>query len=165
MFLSISKASEQQNRRKIHQIHEQEDNLAEQLNHITSDILTEAPDAEKSNFGPHRIVPYTYRRMNPEQIQELKQGQTQQLHERQQIRSENESVENKWVQMSENFSRTMSLIERDEMRKRHYELQRLRQENVELADEQQRAQDHIDKNVYTNEPTDEYYGMFNTTSR
>lgn len=103
--------------------------------------------------------------MNPEQIDELKNGQTQQLHERQQIRSERESVENKWVEMSENYSRAMTLIERDEMRKRRNQLMHLRQENQELADQQHRVQEHIDKKVYTNEPTEEYYGMFNTTSR
>lgn len=139
--------------------------MAEQLNHITSDILTEAPDAEKSNFGPHRIVPYTYRRMNSNQIDELKNQQNIQLHERQQIRSECESVEKQWETMTENFSRTMSLIERDEIRKRRHQLMRVRQENQELAGEQHRVRDHIEKNVYTNEPTDEYYGMFNTTSR
>lgn len=139
--------------------------MAEQLNHITSDILTESPDAEKSNYGPHRIVPYTYRRMNPNQIDELKNKQNLQLHERQRIHTEQESVENQWVTMSENFNRTMSLIERDEMRKRRHQLMRVRQENQELADEQHRARDHIEKHVYTNEPTEEYYGMFNTTSR
>lgn len=158
-------AFEQENRRKIHQIQEQEDNLAEQLNHITSDILTEGPDAEKSNFGPHRIIPYSYRRMTQEQIDALKAGQVQQLHENQKIRDEERSIETKWAQMTENQSRTMSLMERDEMRKRHYEMARMRQANQELADEQNRTRAHIDRIVYTNEPTNEYYGMFNTTSR
>ncbi|XP_063703141.1 RIB43A-like with coiled-coils protein 2 [Culicoides brevitarsis] len=158
-------ANEQENRRKIKEIQEQEDNLAEQLNHITSDILTEAPDAEKSNFGPHRIIPYSYRRMTQEQIDELKAKQKEQLHERQKLRDEQKAIEDKWDQMTENQLRTLSLIERDEMRKRHYELARMRQENEKLADEQNREREFIEKKVYTNEPTDEYYGMFNTTSR
>ncbi|CAM6032077.1 unnamed protein product, partial [Sphagnum compactum] len=158
-------AVEQANQRRLKYQQEQDDNLAEQLNHITSDILTESPDAEKSSFGSHRIVPYSYRRMNPGQVDELKNGQIQQFKEIKQDKADQETVQQQWDIMANNFTRTMTLVERDEMRKRREMLSKIRQENQDLADEQQRSKKHIDKVIYTNVPNEAYYQMFNTTSR
>lgn len=139
--------------------------MAEQLNHVTSDILTEAPDAEKSSFGPHRIVPYSYRRMNPEQKDELKNGQQEQFSEIKEIESKNESIEKQWETLTDTMTRTLTLMERDEIRRRRENLCKVRQENQELASEQYRKKEYIDKVVYTNKPDEAYYQMFNTTSR
>lgn len=92
---------------------EEADNLAEQYNHTTSDILTEAPDCEKSSFGYHRIVPYSYRRMTPEQVDKLREEQVQQLKAQQQKRADEQAVTTQWETMTNNFTRTMTIQEKE----------------------------------------------------
>lgn len=38
-------------------------------------------------------------------------------------------------------------------------------ENIRLAQEQNREREFIEKEIYTNKPTEAYYQQFNTTSR
>lgn len=107
------KANEQENLRKLKREQEEADNLAEQYNHTTSDILTESPDCQKSSFGYHRIVPYSYRRMTPEQVDKLRVEQEHQLKAQQQKKTDEQAVEKQWETMTNNFTRTMIIQEKE----------------------------------------------------
>lgn len=60
---------------------EEEDNLAEIYNNLTSDMLTENKKCAESNLGLNRIVAANYRGMTDEEIDRVFKGQKDQVHE------------------------------------------------------------------------------------
>lgn len=58
-----------------------DDNWAEIYNTITSDMLTENPDAAQSNLGPGRKIAYQSKGMTDEQKKEIKKIQLAQIEE------------------------------------------------------------------------------------
>lgn len=158
-------ASEQKHHTQIKKREEEEDNLAEQINHITSEMLTESTDAVASTFGPHRIVPYTYRRMPAAVCKEIVDERERQCLELQQKRVNCQSVDQKWEELAENFDKVMMAKESEVNAMNNAKLSGVIRLNKQLADEQKRNNEFIEKVVYTNPPTMAYFEQFNTTSR
>uniref|UniRef100_A0A1Y9HAN8 RIB43A-like with coiled-coils protein 2 n=1 Tax=Anopheles farauti TaxID=69004 RepID=A0A1Y9HAN8_9DIPT len=144
---------------------EQEDNLAEIYNNLTSDILTENPDVAKSSFGPNRVITAQYKGMSPEEIEQIRRTQEVQLEELKRKRQDEANIKQTWDQLANDFDRTVTIKERELIRRRHALGEQIRHENHLLAMEQQRKLDHLDKVVYQNRPTQEYFDQFNTCSR
>ena len=61
---------------------EQDDNMTEIANAIFSDMLTENPDQAISAFGPHRVVPDRWKGMSPEQKEQIRLKQLEQIEEK-----------------------------------------------------------------------------------
>lgn len=61
---------------------EEDDNATELANHIYGDILTENPAVALSAWGPHRVITDRWKGMSPEQIAQIKQTQEDQMKER-----------------------------------------------------------------------------------
>lgn len=162
---NLALASERKHHIAIEKRKEEEDNLAEQINHITSEMLTESLDAVDSSFGRHRVVPYTYRRMTEEESQKILEERQRQVLELQQKRINVKNAARQWDNLTENFDVLATVKDNEVKLLTNAKLSATAQQNKVLTDEQNRTKEYIDKVVYTNPPTMEYFEQFNTTSR
>ncbi|XP_058451604.1 RIB43A-like with coiled-coils protein 2 [Malaya genurostris] len=152
---------DQQEYQRIQQKREDEqDNMAEIHNHLTSDILTENPDVARSSLGPNRIVPYAYKGMSVEEMQQFRDGQEQQRQEMRRRRQEQNDNKALWDKLANQFDRMVVQKDLEVNRRRRELADSIRHENLQLSDEHQRMQI-----VYQNQPTMEYFDKFNTTTR
>lgn len=83
LLLSPNQAAEVAEQQRLAQQREQDDNCTEIYNNLTSDILTENPDVAISLYGPHRMVPYRWKGMTPEQLKKMWKTQQDQRKEKQ----------------------------------------------------------------------------------
>lgn len=60
---------------------EEEDNLAEMYNNVTSDMLTENKDCANSNFGTNRKIVTNFRGMTDEEVEKIHIEQKRQQSE------------------------------------------------------------------------------------
>lgn len=78
---NLSLASEQECRRIEKSRNDDEDNLAEIFNNLTSDMLTENPESAVSNFGSNRIITTEFRGMSQEVLENFRRDQKKQTQE------------------------------------------------------------------------------------
>jgi hypothetical protein len=143
---------------------EQQDNMAEIYNFLSSDLLKES-QPNSSNLGVNRIVPYAYKHMTSDQIEAHKLEQAKQMKDIQKRKEDEENDKKKWDEINDETNRQMTIKERAISRSIRQMNHEVRQENEELAKEQKSKNEHYDKVVNTNEPTSEFFEQFNTTSR
>lgn len=143
---------------------EQQDNLAEIYNFLSSDLLKES-QPKGSSLGPNRCIPYAYKHMSDEQIECLKKEQEQQKADICRKRMEEEEQKHQWDRLTEETYREMTLKERALSRNIRQMNANLREENEELAKQQKHKIEHFEKVINTNPPTEEFFQQFNTTSR
>lgn len=147
------------------QIADEMQKLQEIYNNYYGDFLTENPYASRSSFGPHRVVPDRWKGMTPEQLQEYYNGQIMQIDENKRRREEQHQEEERWDQLRMDQTKHAILMQRDQNRQiRELQKNQLKL-NQQLAREQKMQKDYLEKNVYSNVPTHEYFAQFNTTTR
>ncbi|XP_055687469.1 RIB43A-like with coiled-coils protein 2 [Lutzomyia longipalpis] len=144
---------------------ENEDNLAEMCNFVTSDLLTENPDAANSAFGPGRKIPYMYRGMSTEEINHIRESQSQQIAEKKERERGEKVWEDQWDGLEKKFARMSTIEERAMNRRIRAHSTKVQEENKDLAVEQKIQLEHLNGVVYRNSPTNDYFTQFNTTSR
>jgi len=81
MTAFMLQAEEQALQQRLDETKELEDKQADIYNHITGDMLTENPDVANSNFGPSRKIVYLYKGMTPEERDNVRKEQLQQIVE------------------------------------------------------------------------------------
>lgn len=130
-----------------------------------SDMLTENPEVARSSFGPHRVVTDRWKGMSPGQLHAVYDGQKYQIleDERKKMREEHEKAE--WDRQLIHQCRGGILNERQQKRDRRQMNKELCLMNHELAREQASHNEYLNKVVYTNPPTEDYFAQFNTTTR
>ncbi|XP_031800177.1 RIB43A-like with coiled-coils protein 1 [Sarcophilus harrisii] len=103
--------------------------------------------------------------MSPEQIAAIQKEQAVQRLEAQHRRKAEKRQEAEWACREQMAAQTACQLEHEQQ----VQAQKLRRDldayNKELAQEQQAKKDYLDKVVYTNEPTSQFYLQFNTSSR
>jgi hypothetical protein len=82
IFTKSLKKREQEQKKAIKKMQEQDDNMTEIANAIFSDMLTENPDQAISQFGPNRVVPDRWKGMSPEQLEQIRNEQLRQIEEK-----------------------------------------------------------------------------------
>lgn len=157
-------ANQKRENEKKRKVMEQQDNLAEIYNFLSSDLLKEH-QPKGSSLGPNRCIPYAYKHMSDEQIEKLKMDQEAQRADIDRKRLEEEQQKCQWDRLAEKTHREMTLKERALSRNIRQMNCNLREENEELAKEQKYKIDHFEKVINTNPPTEEFFEQFNTTSR
>ncbi|KAG8187879.1 hypothetical protein JTE90_002424 [Oedothorax gibbosus] len=142
---------------------EEAENLKEIEFNVFGDLLTENPTAARTPMG--RVLVDRWKGMEKAQLQEFYEGQRRQIDEKQK-KLERELFEkeewNKYILGQQNDSRYL-----DE-RARQLRLQfskSLQMENQQLAREQRQKNDYMNKVVYSNVPSKEFFDQFNTSSR
>uniref|UniRef100_A0A3P9KFZ0 RIB43A-like with coiled-coils protein 1 n=1 Tax=Oryzias latipes TaxID=8090 RepID=A0A3P9KFZ0_ORYLA len=124
---------------------EETENLAEMWHTMTSDMLTECADAGERDVGggkPPQILPDRWKGIRPEQLRSFQRDREQQCQQKQKAEEEERRKAEKMRELR---------IQMD-------------QYNMQLAREQ-RAQEYLNKKLYTNKPTKDYFYQFNTSSR
>ncbi|XP_018521393.1 RIB43A-like with coiled-coils protein 1 [Lates calcarifer] len=161
-------SAERAERLKEQQRREEREDLAEVWHTLTSDMMTECAEAAEREVGggkPPRILIDRWKGMSPEQLSAIHEEREAQLLQRQRQRDAEKIQDAAWNLQLLKLSRE---AEEEEMRAAELRRQRriqMDQYNMQLAREQQAYQEYLDKKLYTNEPTKEYFHQFNTSSR
>ncbi|XP_060678396.1 RIB43A-like with coiled-coils protein 1 [Hemiscyllium ocellatum] len=162
---NMALAAEQAAVREVEAQREMDEKFAEMGNHVYGDILTENPEVAVSAFGPHRVVTDRWKGMSPQQLEEIRRQQKQQIEENKKLRMREAQIDAEWDQQRTLAARAAMALEQQE----EEGAKRLRQEldryNNQLAKEQLAHQVYLDEEVYTNPPTAQYFLQFNTSSR
>ncbi|CAK8689591.1 RIB43A-like with coiled-coils protein 2 [Clavelina lepadiformis] len=157
--------NERKEREALNKKHEQDDNFTEISNHVFGDMLTENPGVASSAFGPHRVIPDRWKGMTPAQLEEIRRIQEQQRQEKKRLQEEEWQREMEWDRQRVAVAKAGTIMEQ-----RHGRLQEeIRRDqdsaNVHLNAEQKAHKNFLDKEVYINPPTAQYFAQFNTSSR
>ncbi|KAL5284622.1 RIBC2 family protein [Megaselia abdita] len=158
-------ATEKEIEKKLERQRTNEDNLAEIYNMLGSDMLTENPNCADSPLGAHKKIAYMYRGMNEEERIKFRQDQMAQIEKDNQRKTQDFVKEREWEEQQTNNARLLILkqMEMDKLKKKLITENKV--ENLELAKEQNDLKNFLNKKVYVNEATNEFYDKFNTTSR
>ncbi|XP_019945058.1 RIB43A-like with coiled-coils protein 1 [Paralichthys olivaceus] len=162
--LAVEKAEKLMEQRR----REERENLAEIRHTLTSDMMTECAEAAEREVGGGkalRTLTDRWKGMSPQQLSAIHGERETQCRERQRQRDAEKIQDAAWDLQLLRLSR-----EADEEEARAAELRRQTRiqmdlYNMQLAREQQAHQEYLDKKLYTNKPTKDYFYQFNTSSR
>ncbi|XP_026224669.1 RIB43A-like with coiled-coils protein 1 [Anabas testudineus] len=161
-------AAEQAEKLKEQRRSEERENLAEMWHILTSDMMTESTEAaERAVEGgrPPLVLTDRWKGMRPEQLSAIHREQETQRLQRQRQREGEKIQDAAWNLQLLKLSRE---AEEEEMRAAELRRERriqMDQYNMQLAREQKAYQEYLNKKLYTNKPTKDYFHQFNTTSR
>ncbi|XP_063236331.1 RIB43A-like with coiled-coils protein 2 [Bacillus rossius redtenbacheri] len=158
-------AEEQEAERKLDEARDREDERAEVYNLVTSDLLTENPDVAGSSLGAHRVVGYKYKGMSRGQLEDIRKEQLRQVEEARTRKAEEEAFNNQWYKFSSDMCNLVMKKDQELTRKQRELNKNILHNNLRLYEEQKSRQEYMDKVVFTNEPTQEYFQQFNTSTR
>lgn len=158
-------ARQRQTQRISDRVTEEQDNLAEIYNHLSSDILTENPETATSALGGNRKVQTMYRGMSKAEVETYRQAQLRQQEESLRRVGAEKRREEELQRVERGIHRQGELEQRQQERLARNEMMDLKEENQRLAGEQMEEQRAIKEQAMGNEPTEEYFKQFNTTSR
>ncbi|XP_042347085.1 RIB43A-like with coiled-coils protein 1 [Plectropomus leopardus] len=161
-------AAERAERLKKQHMREERENLEEILHTVTSDMMTECAEAAQREAGggrPTRVLIDRWRGMSPEQLSAIHREREEQRLERQRQLDAEKIRDAAWDLNLLKLSR--------EAEEEEWKAEELRREtriqtdcyNKQLAREQQAYQEYLNKKLYTNKPTKDYFYQFNTSSR
>lgn len=145
----------------------EEDNLAEIVNNLTSDMLLETKEtALTSNLlGSQRICVDMYRGMTDEQVQAIRLEQRHQIDEKQRKLAEEKEHSARFNESVQIRCKILSFEEEEKRQQRHQIQFEQNAVNARLMQEQKQRNDYLNKEVYAFTPTEEYFEQFNTTTR
>ncbi|KAF5285339.1 hypothetical protein FQA39_LY04438 [Lamprigera yunnana] len=144
---------------------EQEDNMAQMYNTLTSDMMTENPDVSMSNMGSNRRIGYLYKGMSKDELDKFRKAQLAQLEEVQKKRAEEIRFQREWDDYSNGIQKTIALMDKELAKKEKERRVSLAEENKRMAVEQKNNQDYMNKIVYRNKPSASFYDQFNRSTR
>ncbi|XP_041035530.1 RIB43A-like with coiled-coils protein 1 [Carcharodon carcharias] len=162
---NMALAAEQAAARETARLRETDESYAEIGSHVYGDMLTEDPAVAVSAFGPHRVVTDRWKGMSPQQLGEIHQERRQQIEENKRLRMKEAQVEAEWEHQRLVVARAAMAMEQQEAEEARRRRQELDKYNSHLAMEQLAHQHYLDKELYTNPPSAQYFLQFNTSSR
>ncbi|XP_064633456.1 RIB43A-like with coiled-coils protein 2 [Lineus longissimus] len=158
-------ARENAEKQRLHKQQQEDDNATEIANHVFGDILTENPAVAQSAFGAHRVITDRWKGMNPQQLEDIKQTQLNQMKENARLKQEEALRDKEWEDQRIAHARAALLLEREKERAARELNKQFVDDNQRLGAEQESHKEFLDKEVYTNPPTAAYFMQFNTTTR
>lgn len=143
------------------------DNLAEILNHLTSDMLLETKEiAMTSNLlGSNRICVDMYRGMTDEQLQAIRFEQKCQIEEKQRKLADEKEMNARYIKSVRARFDMLAYEDEQKQKQRQQMLCEQNMINAQLRDEQKQRNQYLNKELYTFTPSEEYFDQFNTTTR
>ncbi|XP_075395712.1 RIB43A-like with coiled-coils protein 1 isoform X1 [Tenrec ecaudatus] len=140
-------------------------NFMDIQNQITSDLLTENPQVAQNPNAPHRVLPYCWKGMTPEQRAAIRKVQEVQRCEKKAQHQAKKALDEERNSQTTYLAQAMLELEQQE-RELCTEFRRgLGSFNQQLAKEQKEGQNYLNSIIYTNQPTSQYHLQFNTSSR
>uniref|UniRef100_A0A3P8RT11 RIB43A-like with coiled-coils protein 1 n=1 Tax=Amphiprion percula TaxID=161767 RepID=A0A3P8RT11_AMPPE len=147
---------------------EQRENLAEMWHTMTSDMMTECAEAAEREVGGGKapqVLPDRWKGMSPEQLKTIHREREEQRLERKRQRDAEKLQEAAWGLQQLKLSREAEEEERRAAELRRQQRIQMDEYNKQLAREQQAHQEYLNRKLYTNKPTKDYFYQFNTSSR
>ncbi|XP_040009017.1 RIB43A-like with coiled-coils protein 1 [Xiphias gladius] len=161
-------AAERAEKLKERHRREERENLAEMWHTLTSDMMTESAGAAEREVGggkPPRVLTDRWKGMSPEQLSAIHGEREAQCLERQRQRDAEKIQDAIWDLRLLKLSREAEEEETRAAKLRRQRRIQMDQYNMQLAGEQKEFQEYLNKTVYTNKPSKEYFYQFNTSSR
>nr|AAI29189.1 Zgc:158280 [Danio rerio] len=164
-----AQAEERMEREQQERMRREGEELAELRYMVTSDLLTERPEAaarttESSPNAP-RVLTDRWKGMSPQQISDIHRKREEQCFEKERLREREKRRELAWDYHLTEQSRQQERDERKDMELQRERRIQLDKYNQQLAREQQAHQQFLDKQLYTNRPSVQYFTQFSTSSR
>ncbi|XP_004518609.1 RIB43A-like with coiled-coils protein 2 [Ceratitis capitata] len=142
-----------------------EDDLAEIYNMLTSDMLTENPNAAQSRTNPNKKIAFMYRGMSADELAKFQDEQLQQKIANKKRQTEQQLIDKQWEQYSLNMDRELMLKQIELEKTRKQLLDDHLRFNARLAVEQKMQKEITNKDLNKNYVSKEFYDQFNKTSR
>lgn len=163
MALAQRQKSKQMERKRC----EEEDNLAEIMNNISSDMLTESKEsgAASSLFGEKRVTAAMYRGMTVEEIKQIRLEQLRQIQEKNSELAKSRESEKIFDETVRARNDLLEIEEQNVQRQRQHMMSQQNSLNAHLLTEQKQRNQYLNSEVYKFKPTDAYFEQFNTTTR
>ncbi|XP_041656271.1 RIB43A-like with coiled-coils protein 1 [Cheilinus undulatus] len=147
---------------------EERESLEEVWHTLTSDMMTECAEAAErqgADGKPPQVLVDKWKGMRPEQLGAIYREREEQRLQKQRQHDNEKAQTAAWEKQLLKLSR-----EAEEEERRAAQLRRVKRiqtdlDNMQLAREQQAHQDYLNRKLYTNRPTKEYFYQFNTSSR
>lgn len=130
-------AAKQALQQRREQQQQQVANLREIKKQITSDLLTENPQAAQRPQAPHRVLPYCWKGMTAEQRAAIRKTQEAQRQEKKEQRQAEKSLEAEWGKQTKRLAEAALELEQQEKELCAEFRRGLGSFNQELAKEQQ----------------------------
>lgn len=162
---NLAQANERKEKESLRSKHEQDDNFTEISNHVFGDMLTENPAVASSAFGPHRVITDRWKGMSPAQLEEIRRIQEQQRQEKARLQEEEWQRDMEWDRQRINVAKAGTILENRHKNLREQIRQDVDATNNTLDAEHKAHKEFLDKEVYINPPTAQYFAQFNTSSR
>ncbi|XP_037629984.1 RIB43A-like with coiled-coils protein 1 [Sebastes umbrosus] len=147
---------------------EERENLAEMRHTLTSDMMTECAEAADSMMGggrPPRVLIDRWKGMSPEQLNAFHREREEQCLQKQRQRDAEKIQDAAWDLQLLKMSRAAEEEQRKAEELRREKRMQTERYNMQLAEEQQAHQEYLNKKLYTNKPSKDYFYQFNTSSR
>lgn len=144
---------------------EQMDNYTEISNQAFGDFLTENPQTAISALGKHRVITDRWKGMSEAQLEEIRKTQEAQRQDKIRSKQEESQMSLEWARQRMIQTKAGTLMEQRQERLRRQLRKEQDDANKYLNQEQKAHQKFLDKEVYINPPTGQYFMQFNTTSR
>ncbi|XP_056305756.1 RIB43A-like with coiled-coils protein 1 [Danio aesculapii] len=162
-------AEERMEREQQDRMRREGEELAELHYMVTSDLLTERPEAasrtKESSADAPRVLTDHWKGMSPQQISDIHRKREEQRFEKERLRERERQRDLAWDYHLTEQSRQQERDERKDMELRRETRIQLDKYNQQLAREQQAHQQFLDKQLYTNRPSVQYFTQFSTSSR
>ncbi|XP_067643757.1 RIB43A-like with coiled-coils protein 2 [Eurosta solidaginis] len=142
-----------------------EDDMAEIYNMLTSDMLTENPDVAQSRTNPNKKIAFMYRGMSEDELAKFREEQLQQKITNKKKQTEKQLMDKQWEQYALNMDRELMLKQLELERKQKQLLDDHIRYNARLAVEQKMQNEIANKEMNRNVVSKEFYDQFNKTSR
>uniref|UniRef100_UPI003D9E8297 RIB43A-like with coiled-coils protein 1 n=1 Tax=Danio rerio TaxID=7955 RepID=UPI003D9E8297 len=164
-----AQAEERMEREQQERMRREGEELAELRYMVTSDLLTERPEAAarttESLPNAPRVLTDRWKGMSPQQISDVHRKREEQCFEKERLRETKKRRELAWDYHLTEQSRQQERDERKDMELQRERRIQLDKYNQQLAREQQAHQQFLDKQLYTNRPSVQYFTQFSTSSR
>lgn len=145
----------------------EEDNLAEIINNLTSDMLLERKDngISSSLFGGNRKSACMYRGMTDDELKEIRQEQFRQIAMKKSLLAEAKETDIRHDETQKSLCNLFEIKQLELQRQRQQSISNQNATNTRLSQIQKQRNNYLNQNVYIFKPTDEYFQQFNTTTR
>ncbi|KAJ3037094.1 Protein Tax-1, partial [Rhizophlyctis rosea] len=143
---------------------EEELSLREIESQYNGTFLTERPDVFCIGGG-HQVRVEEFKGITPEQHYYILQMQEKQRREAEHRRTQTRAQETAFAIQEAANLRAETLLQREKLRKDREEAVRMRDANRSKAGEDKLRKHYMDKVLYTNPPTADFFAQFNTSSR
>lgn len=157
-------AAERRERERQQQLQELNENLQEIHNNLNSDLLNENPMVARA-VSSTRVIPAEYKGMLPDEIARIREEQARQVEEARARMRRDMDEQRRWEVQDEANRRQALRLEAQKERARK-EAERARaQDNSMIARDVRQREEYLNRELYTNQPTQAYWDQWNTTTR